>query len=48
MSNNQEKLAQMHELAMQSRAKAYCPYSKFAVGVCVLGGNGKYYTGCNV
>jgi cytidine deaminase len=38
----------MHKLASESRDRAYCPYSKFAVGACVLGGNGKYYTGCNV
>lgn len=44
----QGDVAKMHELAMASRAKAYCPYSGFAVGSCVLGGNGKYYTGCNV
>lgn len=38
----------MHELAYQSMKRAYCPYSNFAVGSCVLGANGKYYTGCNV
>lgn len=38
----------MHELAFDSRSRAYCPYSGFAVGVCLLGGTGKYYTGCNV
>ena len=41
-------LKHMHQLAMISRSKAYCPYSNFAVGSCILGGNGKYYTGCNV
>ena len=38
----------MHRLASESRGRAYCPYSKFAVGSVILGGNGKYYTGCNV
>lgn len=38
----------MHELACDSRSRAYCPYSKFAVGACVLAANGKYYQGCNV
>ena len=38
----------MHELAMASRSRAYCAYSNFAVGSCILGGNGKLYTGCNV
>ena len=38
----------MHELAMSSRSRAYCPYSNFSVGSSILGGNGKIYTGCNV
>ena len=38
----------MHDLALSTRKKAYCPYSKFAVGACILAGNGQYYTGCNV
>jgi len=33
---------------MESRSKAYCPYSNFAVGSCILAANGKFYTGCNV
>lgn len=41
-------IKQMHELALVSRSKAYCPYSNFKVGSTILGGNGKYYTGCNV
>lgn len=35
-------------MALDSRSRAYCPYSKFAVGACILGADGKYYTGCNV
>ena len=35
-------------MAMESRSKAYCPYSNFAVGTCIVGANGKFYTGCNV
>ncbi|EFC46339.1 predicted protein [Naegleria gruberi] len=27
---------------------AYCPYSKFHVGACILGDDGQLYTGCNV
>lgn len=38
----------MHQLAFEARDRAYCPYSKFAVGCCILGADGKYYTGCNV
>lgn len=41
----------MHELArhaLEARKRAYAPYSGYAVGACVLGGNGKLYTGCNI
>lgn len=41
-------LKKMHDLARESQCKAYCPYSGFPVGSAILGGNGKYYTGCNV
>lgn len=34
--------------AIQVRDFAYCPYSKYAVGAAVLGGDGKIYLGCNV
>jgi len=47
-TNGHEHLQKLHQLAMESRSRAYCPYSNFAVGCCVVGGNGKYYTGCNV
>lgn len=33
--------------AQTAAANAYIPYSKFAVGACVLTENGKIYTGCN-
>ena len=42
------RLKEMHSLALESRSRAYCPYSKFAVGSCILGSDGNYYTGCNV
>lgn len=29
----------MFKLAIESRKRAYCPYSKFAVGACLLGAN---------
>ena len=41
-------LQKMHEIAMTSREKSYSPYSHFKVGACILGANGKYYSGCNV
>ena len=34
--------------AKQARAKAYAPYSNFAVGACLRGRSGKLYAGCNV
>ncbi len=37
-------VAQAREVA----ARAYAPYSKFAVGAALLGESGKVYTGCNV
>ena len=36
------------EKAKQVSNNAYCPYSKFAVGACVLYKNGNIYTGCNI
>jgi cytidine deaminase len=45
---DQEKMQKLHQLALESRARAYCPYSNFAVGSCILGANGKFYTGCNI
>ena len=38
----------MIALARQMMARAYAPYSKFAVGAAVRGANGKLYGGCNV
>lgn len=34
--------------AKQISQKAYCPYSRFNVGACVLYESGKEYSGCNV
>ncbi|MCH8273460.1 MAG: cytidine deaminase [Armatimonadetes bacterium] len=34
--------------ALDARARAYAPYSRYAVGAAVLGGDGKIYSGCNV
>jgi len=38
----------MQALAKQMMARAYAPYSKFAVGAALRGANGKLYGGCNV
>ena len=36
------------EKAKQMTEYSYCPYSKFAVGACILFESGKAYGGCNV
>ena len=33
--------------AIEASKNAYCPYSKFSVGACVLTKNDKIFTGCN-
>ncbi|MBQ9731515.1 MAG: cytidine deaminase [Alphaproteobacteria bacterium] len=43
--NNTQKL---FKLATQAAQKAYCPYSKFAVGAAILADDGNFYVGCNV
>lgn len=44
MKSNEELL----ELAKEVSKNAYCNYSKFPVGACVLYSDGNYYQGCNV
>ena len=34
--------------AREARARAYAPYSRYAVGAAVLTADGRVYTGCNV
>lgn len=43
-----ESLTIMHQQAMAMLDKAYSPYSKFAVGVCIRSDNGELFTGCNI
>jgi len=38
----------LFELAQEAMAKAYVPYSQFAVGAAILTQTGKVYSGCNV
>jgi cytidine deaminase len=38
----------LFEAAERVRAKAYAPYSKFAVGAAILADDGKIYAGCNI
>lgn len=40
--------SELLEIARRAREQAYCPYSGFAVGAALLGGDGCVYTGCNV
>ncbi|XP_059613046.1 cytidine deaminase-like [Phlebotomus argentipes] len=36
------------EAAIEVRKKAYCPYSKFAVGAAIRTPCGRIFTGCNI
>ncbi|KIW65173.1 cytidine deaminase [Phialophora macrospora] len=46
LSDNE--LTKLATLAIESKSHAYCPYSNFRVGACVLLTNGTYHTGANV
>ena len=43
-----DRVAEMLGLARQAMARAYAPYSRFAVGAVLRGAGGKLYAGCNV
>lgn len=38
---------ELMQKAKEASEKSYCPYSKFAVGACVMCDDGSIYTGCN-
>lgn len=44
MKSNEELL----QIAREVAKKAYCPYSNFQVGACVLFESGQEYVGCNI
>ena len=44
MKTNEELM----NIAKEASKNAYCPYSKFSVGACLLYENGNIYSGCNV
>ena len=38
---------ELMQKAKEASEKSYCPYSKFAVGACVMADDGSMYKGCN-
>ncbi|KIX02900.1 cytidine deaminase [Rhinocladiella mackenziei CBS 650.93] len=48
MPLSEEELTKLANLAIEAKASAYCPYSNFRVGACVLLSTGTYHTGSNV
>lgn len=45
---NQTEWSRLEQAAKAASARAYCPYSRFAVGCAVLTGDGAVASGCNV
>lgn len=39
---------ELMQLALEAQARAYCPYSGFAVGAALLCVDGSVYQGCNI
>ncbi|KAJ8971301.1 hypothetical protein NQ314_000778 [Rhamnusium bicolor] len=45
---SKSKIQNLIQEAIKVRNFAYCPYSNFKVGACILCEDGTLYTGCNV
>lgn len=45
---NKSEIQNLIQSAIESREKAYVPYSNFAVGAALLTNGGKIYNGCNI
>ncbi|CAP92774.1 Pc16g01040 [Penicillium rubens Wisconsin 54-1255] len=43
-----QELTTLSTKAIDAKATAYCPYSKFRVGACILTASGEFITGANV
>ncbi|KAI9039743.1 cytidine deaminase [Aspergillus affinis] len=43
-----EELQTLSSKAIAAKATAYCPYSQFRVGACILTQSGEYISGANV
>ncbi|PWY66347.1 cytidine deaminase [Aspergillus heteromorphus CBS 117.55] len=43
-----QELETLSTKAIAAKATAYCPYSKFRVGACILTRSGEYFLGANV
>ena len=48
MTGEQSLQDSLHRQALESRQRAYVPYSHFAVGAAVEAVSGKIFSGCNV
>ncbi|OQE84095.1 hypothetical protein PENNAL_c0029G05676 [Penicillium nalgiovense] len=43
-----QELTTLSTKAIDAKATAYCPYSKFRVGACILTTSGEFITGANI
>lgn len=43
-----QELQTLSTKAIEAKAVAYCPYSKFRVGACILTASGEFVVGANV